>query len=118
MKMIHEIRHFDEIHDHDVVEKARTVFAVIARVCIKALESECLSSFLQSKQYAYVLSLKAKESVILRMEDFKAVRVLAEGRFGDIDDDDDAMEFGMNRQKAEAAKANGNGAAPNAWGKK
>lgn len=39
-------------------------------------------------------------------------------RFGDVDDDDDAMEFGMNRQKAEAAKANGNGAAPNAWGKK
>ena len=41
-------------------------------------------------------------------------------RYGDVDDDD-AMEFGMTRQKMEAAKATAaaaGGKAPNAWGKK
>ena len=65
-------------------EKAREVFAVIARVCIKSIETDVMPAFLISTQYAYVLNLKAKESKVLTMDEFKAVRVLAEGQFGQI----------------------------------
>ena len=57
-------------------------FDAVAKVCMKSVENDCLPGFLASPQYKYVLALKVKESTILGMEDFKAVRVLAQGRFG------------------------------------
>ncbi|KAL1520053.1 hypothetical protein AB1Y20_023528 [Prymnesium parvum] len=64
--------------------KYRNIFAVAHAACVKSIEVNCLSSFLQSPQYNYVLALKLKESHVPTMEQFMALRVLGEGGFGQV----------------------------------
>jgi len=52
--------------------------------CVKSIEVNCLSGFVQSPQYNYVLALKLKEQHIPTMEQFQALRVLGEGGFGQV----------------------------------
>ena len=56
----------------------RHVFDVVAQVCVKSLEAECLGDFLKSTNYNYVLQLLAKQGVTPAMDHFKAVRVLGQ----------------------------------------
>lgn len=62
----------------------RRVFDVVAQVCVKSVEGGCLADFLVSPQYNYVLQLRAKETHVPAMEDFKAMRVLGQGGFGQV----------------------------------
>ena len=54
-----------------------------------------------------------KEDAAKKEKEAKNAR-LGMWRYGDVDDDDDAPEFGFRRPTPAAAS----GAAPNAWGKK
>jgi len=64
--------------------KLRHIFDVVAKVCLKNVELECLAGFLQSPHYHYVIALKCKENVVPAIEHFKALRVLGQGGFGQV----------------------------------
>ena len=65
-------------------KELRRIFDVVAQVCVKSVEGGCLTDFLASPHYNYVLQLKAKETHVPAMEDFKAMRVLGQGGFGQV----------------------------------
>jgi serine/threonine protein kinase len=49
-----------------------------------AREAACLAGFLASSQYNYVLSLLQKTLAVPSMEQFKAIKILGEGGFGQV----------------------------------
>jgi CRP-like cAMP-binding protein len=65
-------------------EKLREIFAVVSKVAMKSVDTDILPRFLTSRHYSYVLGLKVKESQIQSADDFKAVRILADGQFGQV----------------------------------
>ena len=62
----------------------RHMYDVAAQMCLKTVESDSLAAFMASPHYKYVLALKAKEGHDLKMHDFKAVRLLGQGGFGQV----------------------------------
>mmetsp|Transcript_18327 Transcript_18327/g.53484 ORF Transcript_18327/g.53484 Transcript_18327/m.53484 type:complete len:868 (+) Transcript_18327:207-2810(+) len=62
----------------------RAMYAAVERVCLKVLEGPIFEAFLQSEHYGYVLELHAKESRIPGLADFRLVRVLGQGGFGQV----------------------------------
>ena len=51
---------------------------------MRAIEGQCYSSFLASDHFAYILELKAKEGIIPGLPDFRLIRVLGQGGFGQV----------------------------------
>ena len=64
--------------------KVRALFDEVEQAVIKAIEEACLQSFLASTHYNYVLSLILKTQVVPSIEQFKAIKVLGEGGFGQV----------------------------------
>lgn len=64
--------------------KARQIFAGAQTEALAALNAGCYDAFMGSKHYRYILELKAKEKIVPALEDFKVVRVLGEGGFGQV----------------------------------
>ena len=62
----------------------RHVYDDVMEACLREIESRCLSQFISSTHYAYVLSLKAKELTFLSVGHFKVQRLLGEGGFGQV----------------------------------
>ena len=50
------------------------------------LASECFEDFLASSHFQYIRELKAKEGHIPKLDDFKVIRVMGEGGFGQVID--------------------------------
>ena len=55
-----------------------------AAAAVKAIEAQCYSSFLASDHFSYILELKAKEGIIPGLPDFRLIRVLGQGGFGQV----------------------------------
>ena len=64
--------------------KLRTIFDPVQQAVTASLEAACLAGFLASTQYNYVLSLLQKTLLVPSMEQFKAIKILGEGGFGQV----------------------------------
>ena len=62
----------------------RHVFDVAAKAALRWIEAGQLTEFMKSEHYKYVVALKAKERTPLHMHNFKAVRKLGSGGFGQV----------------------------------
>ena len=62
----------------------RSIFDEAEAAVIRAIDSACLSDFLASSHYNYILALIMKQQHVPSMEQFKATRVLGEGGFGQV----------------------------------
>ena len=54
------------------------------RAAVKAIEEQCYSQFLASDHFSYILELKAKEGIVPGLPDFRLIRVLGQGGFGQV----------------------------------
>ena len=64
----------------------RNIFKPLQLKVLAKLESECFEDFLGSSHFQYILELKAKEGHIPTLDDFKVIRVMGEGGFGQVID--------------------------------
>uniref|UniRef100_A0A7S0JJA9 cGMP-dependent protein kinase n=1 Tax=Calcidiscus leptoporus TaxID=127549 RepID=A0A7S0JJA9_9EUKA len=64
--------------------EARKIFKPAQDAVLVHLGETCFEAFLGSSHYRYILELKAKESIIPSLDDFKVVRVMGEGGFGQV----------------------------------
>ena len=48
------------------------------------MERQCYGPFLASEHFSYILELKAKEGYVCGLPDFKLMRVLGQGGFGQV----------------------------------
>lgn len=71
-------------HDSSDAHKWRHVYDVPVMLAMKDVENRCLKSFLKSRHYQYVLSLKSKERVVPTSDYFRVVSVLGKGAFGQV----------------------------------
>ena len=55
------------------------LLSVTVRYC-----PQCYNAFLQSEHFAYILELKSKEGIIPALPDFRLIRVLGQGGFGQV----------------------------------
>ena len=73
------------------------------------LASECFEDFLASSHFQYIRELKAKEGHIPKLDDFKVIRVMGEGGFGQVIDvvkRDCGVHYAMKVMQKEAMKRN------------
>merc|ERR1719421_1211153 len=66
------------------VAEARKAFDAAQEAAVGAIEKQCFSGFLASEHFAYILELKAKEGVVPGLPDFRLIRVLGQGGFGQV----------------------------------
>ena len=66
------------------VAEARKTFDAAQEAAVGAIEKQCFSGFLASEHFAYILELKAKEGVVPGLPDFRLIRVLGQGGFGQV----------------------------------
>jgi len=64
--------------------EARKMFVDLAAAAGAFLEAHWYEPFLGSDHYHYILDLKAKEGIVPKLEQFKVIRVLGEGGFGQV----------------------------------
>lgn len=62
----------------------RHMYELVAAACLEHLKTRAFERFLQSEHYGYVLEMRAKESRIPGLADFRLVRVLGQGGFGQV----------------------------------
>jgi len=48
------------------------------------MESQCYAAFVRSEHFSYILELKGKEGVVPGLPDFRLLRVLGQGGFGQV----------------------------------
>jgi len=70
--------------DPEKLREGRRVFDEAQKMAVRAIEEHCYSSFLASEHFAYILELKAKEGIVPGLPDFKLIRVLGQGGFGQV----------------------------------
>lgn len=70
--------------DMDKVREARRMYDEAQKTAVRAIEAQCYSYFLSSEHFAYILELKAKEGLVPGLPDFKLIRVLGQGGFGQV----------------------------------
>jgi len=90
-------------------QAARQIFARAQCEVLAALEAGCFDAFLGSSHYRYILELKAKENIVPTLDDFKVVRVLGEGGFGQVIDvikRDCGVHYAMKVMQKEVMKQN------------
>jgi len=88
------ISHFDEALRADLQAKCsdtsltaaavRRIFDEAQLAAVRGMESQCYGSFLASDHFSYVLELKAKEGIVPTLADFRLIRVLGQGGFGQV----------------------------------
>jgi serine/threonine protein kinase len=66
------------------VRDGRRSFDEAQAAAVRAIEEQCYSAFLASDHFAYILELKAKEGFIPGLPDFRLIRVLGQGGFGQV----------------------------------
>jgi len=66
------------------IKEGRKVYDKAQDSAVAAIEEQCYSSFLASDHFAYILELKAKEGFIPGLPDFRLIRVLGQGGFGQV----------------------------------
>jgi len=89
--------------------QARKLFEPISQAILTHLESECFEAFLASSHYRYILDIKAKEDIVPSLDDFKVIRVLGEGGFGQVIDvvkRDCGCHYAMKVMQKEVMKQN------------
>jgi len=89
--------------------QGRQIFKPLQFKVLAKLESECFEDFLGSSHFQYILELKAKEGHIPKLEDFKVIRVMGEGGFGQVIDvikRDCGVHYAMKVMQKEAMKQN------------
>jgi len=88
---------------------ARQIFLKAQEEVLAALAAGCFDAFLGSSHYRYILELKAKENIVPTLDDFKVVRVLGEGGFGQVIDvvkRDCGVHYAMKVMQKEVMKQN------------
>jgi len=70
--------------DTQSVREGRRLFDAAQITAVKAIEAQCYSGFLASDHFSYILELKAKEGYIAGLPDFRLIRVLGQGGFGQV----------------------------------
>ena len=88
------ISYFDEAMRADLTAKCadtslnvaavRRLFDDAQQAAVRGMESQCYGAFLASEHFAYVLELKAKEGIVPTLADFRLIRVLGQGGFGQV----------------------------------
>jgi len=63
---------------------ARRIFDSAQLAAVAAMEAQCYEPFLRSDHFSYILELKAKEGVVPGLPDFRLLRVLGQGGFGQV----------------------------------
>jgi beta-adrenergic-receptor kinase len=89
--------------------QGRQIFKPVQAKVLAKLESDCFDSFLGSSHYQYILELKDKEGHIPKLDDFKVIRVMGEGGFGQVIDvvkRDCGVHYAMKVMQKEAMKQN------------
>ena len=66
------------------IKEARKLYDEAQKIAVSAIEDQCMSSFLSSEHFAYILELKAKEGRVPGLPDFRLIRVLGQGGFGQV----------------------------------
>lgn len=62
----------------------RHMYEAVASLCVAELKRGSFPPFLQSEHYGYVLEMRAKEQRVPGLADFRLVRVLGQGGFGQV----------------------------------
>jgi beta-adrenergic-receptor kinase len=89
--------------------QGRQIFKPLQEKVLRKLESDCFEDFLGSSHFQYILELKAKEGIIPKLDDFKVIRVMGEGGFGQVIDvvkRDCGVHYAMKVMQKEAMKQN------------
>jgi len=68
----------------DTVREGRRLYDEAQKTAVKAIEDQCYSTFLASDHFSYILELKAKEGIVPGLPDFRLIRVLGQGGFGQV----------------------------------
>mmetsp|Transcript_13813 Transcript_13813/g.42046 ORF Transcript_13813/g.42046 Transcript_13813/m.42046 type:complete len:1038 (+) Transcript_13813:202-3315(+) len=63
---------------------ARRIFDAAQAAAVNAMEAQCYQAFMRSEHFSYILELKAKEGVVPGLPDFRLLRVLGQGGFGQV----------------------------------
>jgi len=87
----------------------RNIFKPLQLKVLAKLESECFEDFLGSSHFQYIIELKAKEGNIPTLDDFKVIRVMGEGGFGQVIDvvkRDCGVHYAMKVMQKESMKQN------------
>ena len=66
------------------LKAARATFDDALGLAVDAISKQAYSSFLASDHFSYILELKAKEGIIPGLPDFRLIRVLGQGGFGQV----------------------------------
>merc|ERR1739848_326128 len=66
------------------IGSARRIFDEAQTLAVKGMETQCYGQFLASEHFAYILELKAKEGYVPGLTDFRLIRVLGQGGFGQV----------------------------------
>jgi len=68
----------------EAIREGRRLYDAAQSKAVRAIEQQCYSTFLASDHFAYILELKAKEGFIPGLPDFRLIRVLGQGGFGQV----------------------------------
>ena len=74
----------ESMNFHTHPSQMRKLFDAAEALVVDAIDAACLSAFLASSHYNYVVSLVLKQQAVPGMEQFKATKVLGEGGFGQV----------------------------------
>ena len=72
------------INDVNSVREGRRIFDEGQTLAVGAIKEQCYDTFLSSDHFSYILELKAKEGIICGLPDFRLIRVLGQGGFGQV----------------------------------
>eukprot|EP00966_Prymnesium_polylepis_P003815 86777-Prymnesium_polylepis.1 len=65
-------------------KEGRRMFDEAQVKVVKAIEDTCHGEFLASDHFSYIMELKAKEGIVAGLPDFRLIRVLGQGGFGQV----------------------------------
>lgn len=65
-------------------QQLRKAFDVAQARALKSIGAQCYEAFLSSEHFVYILELKSKEGIVPALVDFRLVRVLGQGGFGQV----------------------------------
>ena len=86
---------------------SRAIFNDCQAKAIGELEAKVFEDFLGSPHYNYIIELESKKGVLPSLDDFKVLRVLGEGGFGQVIEvvkRDCGVRYAMKVMKKEAMK--------------
>lgn len=66
------------------IKEARHMFDEAQQRVVKEIEANCHAEFLASDHFSYIVELKAKEGIVAGLPDFRLIRVLGQGGFGQV----------------------------------